>query len=186
VNDRPFRDICQQSLEALKSSNSPPHLFIRACRMACIEATETGQPFIADFDDAKLRHDPAVAADFFELSARGARREVPPPLDVVRNIQSRNPATWRFPVLDAVVEAPTLRPDGTVLATPGYDAASRLYLVPSPGLENIVIPDQPCRDHLDVALDVIRDAIGEFPFVDGASYANAVGAMITSVSRPLR
>jgi len=183
VNDRPFRDICLDAFEALKSSNSPPHLFVRACRIVSIEATELGRPFIADFDDAKLRHHLALAADFFELSARGARREVPPPLDIARNIQARNPATWRFPVLDAVVEAPTLRPDGTVLAKPGYDAASRLYLVPSPGMEDIDIPDQPCRDHLDVALDVIRDAIGEFPFVDEASYANAIGAMITSVCR---
>lgn len=183
VNDRPFRTVCQDSFEALKSSNSPPHLFVRACRIVCIEATETGRTFIADFDDAKLRHYLALAADFFELSARGARREVPPPLDIARNIQARNPASWGLPVLDAVVEAPTLRPDGSVLAKPGYDAASRLYLVPSPGMEDIEVPDQPCRAHLDVALDVIRDAIGEFPFVDEASYANAIGAMITSVCR---
>jgi hypothetical protein len=104
-------------------------------------------------------------------------------LDVAKNIQARNPATWGFPVLEAVVEAPTLRPDGTVLAQPGYDAASRLYLVPSPGLEDIDVPEQPCRDHVEVALDVIRDAIGDFPFVDQSSYANAVGAMVTSVCR---
>lgn len=183
VNDRPFRDVCQDSCRALESSNSPPHIFVRACRIVSIEASERGRPFIADFDDAKLRHHLALAADFFELSARGARREIPPPLDIARNIQARNPVTWGLPVLDAVVEAPTLRADGTVLAKPGYDAASRLYLVPSPGMEDIDIPDQPCRDHLDVALDVIRDAIGEFPFVDDASYANAVGAMMTSVCR---
>ena len=86
-------------------------------------------------------------------------------------------------MLEAVAEAPTLRPDGTVLAQPGYDALSRLYLVPSPGLENIEVPDQPCREHIDVALEVIRDVIGDFPFVDQASYANAVGAMVTSVCR---
>ena len=104
-------------------------------------------------------------------------------MDVAKNIQARNPASWGFPVLEAVVEAPTLRPDGTVLAQPGYDAASRLYLVPSPGLEDIEVPEQPCSDHIEVALEVIRDAIGDFPFVDQSSYANAVGAMMTSVCR---
>ena len=183
VNDRPFRTICQDGFEALTTFNTPPRLFVRASRIAAIEATEMGRPFIADFDDTKLRHYLAQAADFYELSARGARKEVPPPLDVARNIQTRNPATWGFPVLEAVVEAPTLRPDGTVLAQPGYDAASRLYLVPSPGMENIEIPDEPCRDHIDVALEIIRDVIGEFPFVDEPSYANAVGAMVTSVCR---
>jgi hypothetical protein len=183
VNDRPFRTICQEAFESLTAYNSPPRLFVRFSRIAAIEATELGRPFIADFDHTKLQHYLAQAADFYELSARGARKEVPPPLDVTRNIQSWNPATWGFPVLEAVVEAPTLRPDGTVLATPRYDATSRLYLVPSPGMENIEVPDQPCRDHMDVALDVIRDVIGEFPFVDESSYANAVGAMMTSVCR---
>jgi 5S rRNA maturation endonuclease (ribonuclease M5) len=183
VNDRPFRTICQDSFDALSSSNTPPYLFVRACRIACIEATELGRPFIADFDETKLRHHLAQAADFYELSARGIRKEVPPPLDVAKNIQARNPASWGFPVLEAVVEAPTLRPEGTVLAQPGYDAASRLYLVPSPGLEDIAVPEQPCSDHIEVALEVIRDAIGDFPFVDQSSYANAVGAMVTSVCR---
>jgi hypothetical protein len=183
VNDRPFRTICQEGFNALRSSNTPPQLFVRACRIACIEATELGRPFIADFDETKLRHYLAQAADFYELSARGVRKEVPPPLDVAKNTQTRNPASWGFPVLEAVVEAPTLRPDGTVLAQPGYDAASRLYLVPSPGLEDIDVPEQPRSDHIEAALEVIRDAIGEFPFVDQSSYANAVGAMLTSVCR---
>jgi hypothetical protein len=183
VNDRPFRTICQDAFNALGSFNSPPRLFVRACHISCIEATELGRPFIAEFDETKLRHYLALAADFYDLSARGIRKEVPPPLDVARNIQSRDPASWGFPVLEAVVEAPTLRPDGTVLSQPGYDAASRLYLVPSPGMEDIDVPEQPCSDHVDVALEVIRDAIGDFPFVDQASYANAVGAILTSVCR---
>jgi len=49
VNDRPFRTICQDGFDALRSSNTPPQLFVRACRIACIEATELGRPFIADF-----------------------------------------------------------------------------------------------------------------------------------------
>jgi 5S rRNA maturation endonuclease (ribonuclease M5) len=183
TNDRPFRVVCQESFDALAASNSPPYLFVRACRIATIESSELGRPFIAEFDDTKLRHHLAQAADFYELSARGIRKEIPPPLDIARNIQSRNPSTWGFPVLDAVVEAPTLRPDGTILATPGYDAASRLYLVPSPGLEDIDIPEQPCSDHLAVSLDILQDAIGDFPFVDQASYANAIGAMLTAVCR---
>jgi hypothetical protein len=85
---------------ALRKSNYPPSLFVRASRIACIEATELGRPFIADFDDTKTRHYLAQAADFFELSPRGVRREVPPPIDVAKNVRARNPATWGFPVLE--------------------------------------------------------------------------------------
>ena len=122
VNDRPFRLICEEAVGALRPFNDPPNLFVRASRIACIEATELGRPFIADFDDTKTRHHLAQAADFFELSPRGIRREVPPPIDVAKNVRGRNPATWGFPVLEGVAEAPTLRPDGSVLAQPGYDA----------------------------------------------------------------
>ena len=71
VNDRPFRLICEEAVGALRSFNDPPSLFVRASRIACIEATELGRPFIADFDDTKTRHHLAQAADFFELSPRG-------------------------------------------------------------------------------------------------------------------
>jgi hypothetical protein len=117
------------------------------------------------------------------MSARGTARDVPPPLDVAKDILIRNPATCGFPVLDALVEAPTLRSDGSILTQPGYDAASHLYLIPSPGLENIEVPDEPCRDHIDVALDLIRDVIADFPFIDQSSRANAIGAILTSVCR---
>src|SRR5579863_8472489 len=34
---------------------------------------------------------------------------------------------WRLPLLHAVVTAPTLRPDGSIIEQPGYDAASGIY-----------------------------------------------------------
>ena len=37
---------------------------------------------------------------------------------------------WRLRPLLGVVQAPTLRPDGTVLQKPGYDSASRLIFDP--------------------------------------------------------
>ena len=183
VNDRPFRTVCENSLDALRHTNDPPRLFVRASRIACIESTELGRPFIAEFNDTKIQHYLTQAADFYELSMRGGRNEVPPPLDVARNIRNRDPGTWGFPVLEAVVEAPTLRRDGTILSTPGYDPASRLFLMPSPDLQDFNIPDQPCSDHIDVARETIRDVLADFPFVDPASYANAVGAMMTAICR---
>lgn len=35
---------------------------------------------------------------------------------------------WKLPALTGVIEAPTLRPDGSVLEAHGYDAATGLYL----------------------------------------------------------
>jgi hypothetical protein len=38
--------------------------------------------------------------------------------------------TWRVPVLRGVVEAPTLRPDGSILQTPGYDKETGIFFDP--------------------------------------------------------
>jgi len=40
------------------------------------------------------------------------------------------------------------------------------------------------RDHIEVALNLIDQVIGEFPFADQASKANAVAAMLTPIIRP--
>ena len=38
---------------------------------------------------------------------------------------------WRFPMITGIVDAPTLRPDGSVIETPGYDEATGLLYKPS-------------------------------------------------------
>jgi hypothetical protein len=183
VNNRPFREVCEDATAAMTAFNSPPHLFVHGSRIVAIECTEFNGPFITEVDETKLRHHLSRAADYYRMSPDGRSTEVPPPVAVTRDILARNPATWPFPPLLGTVDVPTLRPDGTILAQPGYDPSTGLYLIPSRGMENIEVPSEPCRNQLDAALEVIRDAIGEFPFVDTASYANAVAALMTPTCR---
>jgi hypothetical protein len=71
-----------------------------------------------------------------------------------------------------------------VIQTPGYDPASRLYYAPDPTL---VLPDlveEPTTDHRQIALEMIQDILVDFPFVDDASRANAIAAMLTPICRP--
>jgi hypothetical protein len=183
VTDRPFRTICDDTLDALHAANIPPRLFKRTCRIVGIDTSELGRPFINELSDARLRHHLSRAADFFEVNSHGIRRDVPPPMDVTRDIRFQDPVNWRLPVLDAVIEAPTIRTDGTVLAQPGYDPQSQLYLIPGAGLYDLDIPDVPTRDHLDVSVEIIRNVFTDFPFVDQASRANVIAALLTAFCR---
>ena len=183
VTDRPFRTVCDDTLDALHAANIPPRLFKRTCRIVGIDTSELGRPFINELSDARLRHHLSRAADFFEVNSHGIRRDVPPPMDVTRDIRFQDPVNWRLPVLDAVIEAPTIRTDGTVLAQPGYDPQSQLYLIPGAGLHDLDIPDVPTRDHLDVSVEMILDVFADFPFVDQASQTNAVAALLTAFCR---
>jgi len=183
VTDRPFRTICDETLDALQAANIPPRLFKRTCRIVGIDTSELGRPFINELSDARLRHHLSRAADFFEVNSQGIRRDVPPPMDVTRDIRFQDPVNWRLPVLDAVIEAPTIRTDGTVLAQPGYDPQSQLYLIPGAGLQDLDIPKVPTRDHLDVSVEMIRTVFTDFPFVDQASQTNVIAALLTAFCR---
>ena len=47
---------------------------------------------------------------------------------------------FRLPALANITEIPTLRADGSILSTPGYDPVSKLYYVPS---RNLIVPKIP-------------------------------------------
>lgn len=90
---------------------------------------------------------------------------------------------WRLPVLTRLVNAPTLRADGSVLAVPGYDRGTGLLFDPQ-GIEFPEIPTSPSRDDAIAALTVLRELIGTFPFVDEQSRAVALSAILTAIVRP--
>lgn len=103
-----------------------------------------------------------------------------PPRTVALTILSRD-GEWRFPKLAGVITTPTLRPDGTVLSTPGYDPETQLLLLDPPDLPPI--PEAPSRREARAALVTLNYLLQEFPFVDEASRSVALSALITPVVR---
>jgi putative DNA primase/helicase len=93
------------------------------------------------------------AADFKIVEHSGRVRIKPPSLDVVRDLAAL--ASWGFPILEALVEIPVLRPNGTVLDIPGYDPPTRLYYIPPTGLDVPAIPECPTEQDAVAALKVV-------------------------------
>lgn len=90
---------------------------------------------------------------------------------------------WRVPHLVGVVTAPTLRPDGTVIEKPGYDAATGLLLVPN-GADFPPLPARPTRDHGRAALDFIHEEVlSGFPFAETHDRSAALSAILTACIR---
>jgi hypothetical protein len=81
----------------------------------------------------------------FEKWDRRSKKSVPvnPPHEVAQTILARV-GEWRLPKIIGVITTPTIRPDGTILDTPGYDPVTRLLLVEPP--EMPIIPEYPTRD----------------------------------------
>ncbi len=183
ATDRQLRDISREALAALRLFNDPPSLFARTGKVACVTEEEFGRHVISEVSDRILRNRLTRSADFYEVGLDGIRN-CAPPMDVVRDILATPPIEWLFPPLQGIIESPALREDGTLITLPGYDGASRLFYAPDPALVLPDIPAQPTTDHIEVAIEMVLDIIADFPFVDGASRANAIASMLTPVCRP--
>jgi len=184
VGARQLPAITADALAALQAVNAPPELFVRSGRMVAVIRDERDRHVISDISEAALRGRLARSGFYYKLSKDQERIECAPPLDVVRDILALPPSKWKLPPLEALIETPFLRIDGTVCTCPGYDQATYLFYAPAPGMRLPEIPEAPMIDDVDVMLDLIDSAIGDFPFVDPASKANAIASMLTPVVRP--
>jgi hypothetical protein len=129
-----------------------------------------------------LAEDLAEVASFIKYDARAKAFVVinPPPL-IVKTLMERV-GRFRFDLLTGVINAPTLRPDGSLLSEPGYDAATGLFFDPR-GCVFPEIPSRPSREDAIAALGVIDDVIRDFPFVADADRSVSISAILTYQAR---
>ena len=181
---RHMRDVTSEALAKLYERNEPARIFRRSDGLTRICVDERGRPYTDAMNEAAFRGELDRACNFVRLGREGDTAPVPPPLDVVRDGLTR-PGDWRFPPLLGIIEAPALRPDGTILDTPGYDSATRLYYHPAPGLDVPAIPDRPTDSQLEDAKRMVVEALADFPFDSKASWCNAIGTVLAPVVRPM-
>ena len=182
VTDRQLRYKSADALAALQQANVPPSLFVRSGSMVSIGRDEKGRKVIRPVSEAGLCGWLTRSGDYHKI-VKGKDVQCSPPIDVVRDILALDRWQWKFQPLEGIIEAPVLRPDGSILDTPGYDAATRLYYSPDPDLWIPEIPEHPTQADVEAAVDLIWQCIGQFPFVDDASRANAYAVLLTPPTR---
>jgi hypothetical protein len=102
--------------------------------------------------------------------------------DIVAAVSQRG--EWsRVRPLTGIVEAPTMRPDGSILQVPGYDAATAYIFEPG-GTTYPEVPDRPTIDDARRALAELADVFADFPFASDAARATPIAAVLTVVGRP--
>ena len=89
---------------------------------------------------------------------------------------------WQQPVLAGIIDAPTLRPDGSVLDTPGYDRSTGLLLIKGE-TDFPAVPDAPTQFEAVCALGVLEELLSGFPFIDRASKAVALSCIVSACVR---
>ena len=118
------------------------------------------------------------AAVWIVVTEKGTRVVLPPKW-AIKVLEARG--RWRFPYLEAVVEAPVLRVDGTILDLPGYDELTGLLY--EPNAEYPPVPDRPDEDTVQAALGALLAPFAEFCFISEADRAATLAVLLTLVAR---
>lgn len=105
-----------------------------------------------------------------------------PPVDVCASVLALRNMRGLKP-LDAVINAPLIRPDGSVMTVPGYDAQTRLLLDVSEELYPIT--ERPTADELRQAFDYLWKPFENFPFCEPVDRAVMLCALVTAIQRPV-
>lgn len=103
------------------------------------------------------------------------------PLRVAETYLARE-GQWRLPVLTGIINCPTLRPEGSILDLPGYDARTGLLFDPQDA-RFPALPRDPDRATALRALAFLKDLIVTFPFVSEADRAVALSGILTALIR---
>lgn len=103
-----------------------------------------------------------------------------PPVAICKQISALG-SLRRLKPLVGVLTAPTLRPNGTLLTTPGYDATTRLYLDMNEALWRV--PNEPTPTEAKSALEVLWTPFTDFPFTSPVAKAVHLAALLTTAVR---
>jgi hypothetical protein len=170
------------ALMHLAQENLPPDEQKGAVRRAkgAVTLKVVGPHWLSD------RLDRAATFEKYDGRTKSWRR-VDCPATVAERLLARVDA-WKAPVLQAIVQAPTLRRDGSILAAHGYDPDTGLYLTgegPWPP-----IPDKPTRRHAERARSLLAKRFDTFPFEsesapvpNGADRSVLLAAILTVLVR---
>lgn len=183
--------------EAIAALAAAPELFQRGRMLVTIQRAEArpaarkGQPrrpagamVIAALPTPQIRRLMGVHARWTQAVPEpdGEFRtfQVTPPKNVVEMVATMG--RWRgIRPLTGIIEAPTLRPDGSLISAPGYDEETGLFLIPA--VEFPKIPDRPTRDDASAAAYRLGNLVGDFPFAGPPHEAAWLAAALTVLGR---
>jgi hypothetical protein len=137
-------------------------------------------PRITPLPLPRLRELLTLCASWLRTSKKGEPYAAHPPDWAIKAVAARG--QWQgIRYLEAVVESPMLRPDGSVLDRPGYDPTTGLLYVPS--IEFGRIADRPTIDDAKTARDELLDVVCDFPFASKEHRAAFLAGMLTPFAR---
>ena len=169
----------QLGIKALRAHNADsPAVFLRAGELVDMKYPD-GVPRIEVLTWPEIKQLLSRAAAIVRTTPNGDEHyaDAPDALAgaLAKHVGTLDPAP--LPLLTGIIEAPSMRPDGSIIDSAGYDAATGYYYHPALGLTVEYVEISEARTYL---LDLLAD----FPWEDPASRANALALLLTPIVRP--
>ncbi len=179
--------MCDENDAALVASGRLYQRAGRIVRPVVIRGAPTGQamqrtagsPIIDAVDHWALLECMATSAEWWQQGKKGTQVAVLPPTVVAHAYIARR--EWALPVLADIIETPTLRADGSILSTPGYDPATGLLLMPCAPIAPV--PSSPTRDDARSALRYIDNLLIDFPFAEPGDRSGWTAMVMSIIAR---
>lgn len=182
TNNRPPREQAEAALSALIAANDPPSVFVRAGVLVRVGRDENDRPKVEQLTADTLSYYLARAANFVSTSEKRGQVPVWPPARLLADLLAA-PSWSGVPPLAGVVTSPVVAPDGTLVTAPGYLPAARLYYHEAASFD--LADTTPTAVNVETARELLADTLlGDFPFVDQASRANALALLLLPFVRP--
>jgi hypothetical protein len=174
----------QRVLEVM-AAGEMPGLYTRAGGLSWIDTDEQGHPIMHELGAENLRaylHENTLTVAVVEDKDTGGTKDVweLPQVRTCSTILGRK--NWPLPRLRGIVTTPVVRPDGSFIETPGYDAVTGLYMHPHAPLRRIEAPVT--AEKIAKAKAIVLDQmLADFPFVSASDRAHMLGALLTPILR---
>ena len=186
--DRPLIVVTENEHEVVEAVLAElPALPIYSRSLALVSVvrdSDTGAPSIRLVDGASLRVWTTRVAAFGKrklIKEEWVAVPVHPPEWLTPALMAHG--EWPgVPPLAGILETPTIRADGSVLQTPGYDPATRMVLLP--GEEFPAVPDEPTQADAARALQELREPFCDVPFASEADAMAPIAMILTLIGRP--
>ena len=155
---------------------------VRVTENEADESAVTGTPQIRLVAPATLREKLTRTARFERLDSRSKKWVPALPTDpVVQAARERGEYPGIRPLI-GIIEAPSIRPDGSIIQAAGYDRATGYLYVPSD--EFPLVAERPTRDDARAALVELEEPFAEFPFAGPEHRSSTIAALLTVLARP--
>jgi hypothetical protein len=173
--------IAAEAWNALLASNTPPTLFAKG-GLVRLEYDTDAAMVTKDLTRERLRYQLARIANFY-VPLEDRRKMVLPPMWLVDDMLATPEP--QLPVLTRITETPVFAPDGTLILTPGYHEAARIFYEPAANLHIPHVPLKPSLDDLLRAHQVLNEVLRDFTFVDDADKSHAYALFLLPFVRDL-